>query len=290
MASGALSTGSHKFTATNGVTYHYVVSGSGPLVIFSTVGWGPSYHLYKNTMGKLEEECTVLYLEVRGIGESSRPSPKEMSTKDMASDLEYLRQHLGLEKLSIVGHSNGGAICLTYAEEFPERVEKLVLIDSEIQGFNSDNFKKWMEARKDDPVYGPALQALLGLVQKNPETEAEFAEALTKLLPYYFTDTTKAQQAIDALKDGSVSLFNRVNQTICDQELKFSAVEGLGKVKAQTLVLAGEEDPICSFESSQRATEGIRGAELKGFSKSGHFPWIEAPEEFFSALIPFLKS
>jgi len=60
--------GSHKFTASNGITFHYVVRGQGPLVIVQSVGWGPSMHLYMNSMKTLEEDFTVLYFEARGIG------------------------------------------------------------------------------------------------------------------------------------------------------------------------------------------------------------------------------
>ncbi|KAH8803651.1 Alpha/Beta hydrolase protein [Xylogone sp. PMI_703] len=290
MGSDALSVGDHSFTAQNGITYHYVISGAGPLVVLPTVGWGPSYQVYKKLLGKLEEDFTVLYFEVRGIGGSSRPSAKEMGTKDMASDLKYLREHLGLDKLTLIGHSHAGDICLTYAKEFPETVEKLVLIDAPIQGPSSDQFKKYIQARKDDPVYGAALQAALYLKEAVPDSEDELTKKLLDVTPFYFSDPTKARQVGEAMKDAKVYVFNRVNQRICDQEAKYSAEEGVGKVKARTLILTGEEDPWCSMESSQKLAQSIKNAQLKGLANSGHFSFLESPNEFYSTLTPFLKA
>ena len=68
MASLDLTPGTHNFKASNGITYHYIIGGNGPLVVWQSVGWGASIDLYKNTMQELEAEFTMLYFETRGIG------------------------------------------------------------------------------------------------------------------------------------------------------------------------------------------------------------------------------
>jgi pimeloyl-ACP methyl ester carboxylesterase len=242
-------------------------------------------------MKKLEEDFTVLYFEARGSGGSSRPSADEMSSRIMGSDLDSLRIHLGQEKLRLLGHSNGGAIVLAYAEDFPDKVEKLVLINHELQGFNSDNFETYAAARQDHPVYGPALKNLFKLVQQAPSTDEEFAEALHSVLPYYMHDTNKTSLLADALKGGSLSVWNFVNQRRCDNDLRFSAVEGLRKVQAQTLVINGKDDGVCSEAAARKvASELGSKAELVLIEEAGHVPWLEKPVEFFSAVRKFLSS
>lgn len=291
MISSDLTPGSYQFTAPSGITFNYLVRGQGPLVIFQSVGWGPSMHLYKNSMKKLEEDFTVLYFEARGVGGTSRPSADEMSSRVMGSDLDSLRIHLGQDKLRLLGHSNGGAIVLAYAEDFPDKVEKLVLINHELQGFNSDNSEIYAAARQDHPVYGPALRNIYKLMQHPPSTDDEFADALHSMLPYYMHDTNKTSLLADALKDGSLSLWNFVNQKRCDNQLKFSAVEGLWKVQAQTLVINGRDDGVCSEAAAREVAHKLGcKAELILLEEAGHVPWLEKPVEFFSAVKKFLSS
>ncbi|KIM94523.1 hypothetical protein OIDMADRAFT_60847 [Oidiodendron maius Zn] len=285
MASANVNLGSHKFTAPNGITFHYIVQGQGPLVIFQSVGWGPSLHLYSNTMKKLEDDFTVLYFEARGIGGSSRPSSTdEMNTRALGSDLEHLRLHLQLDRLRLLGHSNGGAIVLAYAEDFPDKVEKMVLINHELQGFSSDNFQTYAARRQDHPVYGPALRAIMQLMQQPPTTDEEFAERLQSVLPYYMHDTDKTYLFTEALRGGSLSVWNFVNLGKGDNELKFSAVEGLSKVQAQTLVINGKTDAMCSEAAARKVAEELGDrAQLVLIEEAGHLPWLERPNEFFSS-------
>lgn len=230
-------------------------------------------------------------LEAHGSGGSSRPSADEMSTRVMGSDLDSLRIHLGQEKLRLLGHSNGGAIVLAYAEDFPDRVEKLVLINHELQGFNSDNSATYAAARQDHPVYGPALKNMYKLMQQPPSTDDEFAEALHSVLPCYMHDTNKTSLLADALEGGSISIWNFVNQRRCDNDLKFSAVEGLWKVQAQTLVINGRDDGVCSEAAARKAASELGcKAELVLIEAAGHVPWLKKPVEFFSAVRKFLNA
>jgi proline iminopeptidase len=241
-------------------------------------------------MKKLEEDFTILYFEARGIGGSSRPSSAdEMSTRVLASDLDHLRIHLEQGKLRLLGHSNGGAIVLTYAEDFPDKVEKLVLINHELQGFSSDNFQTYAVARQDHPVYGPALKNIMRLRQQPPSTDDEFAERLHSVLPYYMHDPDKSYMFADALEGGSISIWNFLHQRRCDDQLKFSAVEGLWKVQAQTLIINGRTDGICSESAARKVAEELGSkAELVLIEGAGHVPWLENPDEFFSAVKRFL--
>ncbi|KAL2800852.1 Alpha/Beta hydrolase protein [Aspergillus keveii] len=294
MASQQYSLGSHTFTAPNGIAFHYLIRGrtDGPLLVVQSVGWGPSMHLYSSSLTRLEETFTVLYFEARGAGKSSRPSSgDEMSTRTIASDLEYLRLHLGQEKLTLLGHSNGGAIVLAYAEDFPERVEKLILVNTELQGFTSDNFQTFAAARKDHPVYGPALATIAGLMQSPPATDEEFQERLTQALPYYMHDTEKTHFLEEAMAGGTLSVWNFLNQSRCDAQEKFSAVDGLGKVRARALVVNGRSDGICSEAAARRIAEDLGDkAELVLVEEAGHIPWLEQPDVFFPAVERFLLS
>lgn len=65
--------GSHFFTA-DGIKFHYHISGTGPLVVIQSVGWGMPGHYLSNGIEKLTEAHTVIYFDPRGNGLSSRPA------------------------------------------------------------------------------------------------------------------------------------------------------------------------------------------------------------------------
>ncbi len=90
-----------------------------------------------------------------------------MSSKVMAEDIEHLRTYLGLATFpTLLGHCHDGCIVLRYAEQYPERVEKMILISAAVHdGPANDNFKNWAARRKDDPVQGPALAAAAAVGQ-----------------------------------------------------------------------------------------------------------------------------
>jgi pimeloyl-ACP methyl ester carboxylesterase len=131
LPSTELSHGDHTFKA-NGITFSYTISGTGPLLIAQSVGWGATSAYVQRGLQPLEVYFTLLYFEPRGNGGSSRPASQSlMTTALMADDLELLRLHLGQiagQKLRLIGRSNGGSIILAYASRFPEKVEALVLV------------------------------------------------------------------------------------------------------------------------------------------------------------------
>ena len=242
MATKALAEGTQSFVA-NGITFAYTASGMGPLLVIQSVGCGASSTYLQNGLRPLEAHFKPLYFTPRGNGEPRRPvSASAMSSKDMAYDLEHLREHLQMPHFALLGHSNGGAIALAYAERFPTRVTKLILVDHELQTFSSDNWQLFVAARKDHPVYGPALQHLMSMMMNVPSTDEEFSSGLLKALPYYFADTEKTHIQAENMGSSPISVWAFASQSTADQAAPFPHVAELGNVKADTLILFGRED------------------------------------------------
>jgi pimeloyl-ACP methyl ester carboxylesterase len=73
--------------------------------------------------------------------------------------------------------------------------------------------------------------------------------------------------------------------------MKFSAVEGLSKVRARTLVINGRDDGICSEAAARKVAHELGGkAQLVLIEEAGHVPWLEKPVKFFSVVRKFLSS
>jgi proline iminopeptidase len=156
-----LAVGPHDAQLTD-VHLHYVVAGHGPLLVVTSPGWGIGSVYLQRGLAPLEERFTLLYLDTRGSGGSTRPEHSEqMSTAVMADDIDRLRSYLGLDSINLLGHSNGSAIALDYAERYPQRAEKVILIATEVLDDRAENAtQRYLALWHDDPKYKNAIQAL----------------------------------------------------------------------------------------------------------------------------------
>lgn len=222
---------------------------------------------------------TVIFLHPRGTGGSSQPLwTRKMSTMpDMSSDIEDLRKHLGVERFPVIlGHSNGGAIALGYAELFPDRVQKLILIDHQIIGMQDRKTDKLL-ATKDNPAYRGAWD---NLVNRRADTDDELTASVNSIWPLYFHDPAKyTDELLHAIGDQKMSVWTYRWQAHCDRNLAnpTQMADGLKYVRAKTLVIFGQEDMIIGLKIAVRTME-ISGAEMITYKECGHFPWIEQKE------------
>jgi pimeloyl-ACP methyl ester carboxylesterase len=79
-----------------------------------------------------------------------------MRTRTLALNLEHPRVRLNRDKLQLIGRSNCAAIVLVYADDFQDKVKRLVLVNHELQESSSENSQAYAAARKDQPTSGPA--------------------------------------------------------------------------------------------------------------------------------------
>src|SRR5919201_2431593 len=108
-----------------GLTWHE--RGSGPPLLCHPGGPGSS-SVYFGELADLAAERTLLLLDPRGTGDSDRPAdPSAYALGDYAADVEAVREHLGLERLDLLGHSHGGFVAMRWAGDHPNRVGRLVL-------------------------------------------------------------------------------------------------------------------------------------------------------------------
>ncbi len=111
----------------NGVRLHYVVGGTGdPLVLLP--GWPETWWSFHKIMPALAEHHTVIAVDLRGMGASSKPADG-YDKKTMARDIHALVKSLGYEKASVAGHDIGSAVAFSYAANFPQATDRLVMLE-----------------------------------------------------------------------------------------------------------------------------------------------------------------
>ena len=119
-----------RFVKVGDLNLHYLEWGDAeapPVVMVH--GLTGNAHAFDNLAPCFAPGYHVICADVRGRGDSDWAADGNYSNDAYVADLEGLRQVLGFERLSLVGTSMGGRICLTYAGTYPERVERTILND-----------------------------------------------------------------------------------------------------------------------------------------------------------------
>ncbi len=115
------------YSDVNGVRLHYVVGGKGePLVLLP--GWPETWWTFHKIMPALAEHYTVITVDLRGMGGSSKPADG-YDKKTMAKDINELVKSLGYDKVNVAGHDIGSAVAYAYAENYPQATNKLVMME-----------------------------------------------------------------------------------------------------------------------------------------------------------------
>jgi proline iminopeptidase len=285
--SSRLSPGEH-VARVNGIAFAYFVSGSGPVLIEQSPGWGIGSQYLQHGLKPLEKEFTLVSYDTRASGSSSRPRDESrMTTSNMVDDLEGLRRYWGLPRINVLGHSHGGAIAIGYAIRYPQHVSKLILVDSSIQGFaGADIAEREMKARERDPRFAAAIAEERSTAA--PKTDEAMAESLARSMPLYFSDPGRNMAAFAQGLSQRPSAW--VNAKMVYLDASFNEEHLMHRVHADTLILVGRDDWIAGPPFSEKIHAEIPQSQLKILDKTGHFPWAEdAAPEFFAAIVNFMQ-
>lgn len=118
-----------EFANVNGTQLHYVVGGTGDLVVLLH-GWPETWWAFRKLMPKLAEHYKVVAIDHRGIGIPDELKPSDGFTKkNMARDVYELIRSLGYESAHIVGHDLGAMVAYSFAANYPEATRRLALLD-----------------------------------------------------------------------------------------------------------------------------------------------------------------
>lgn len=264
---------------------HYRESGRGEPLFCLHGGMGLDHHIFLPWLEELAPVARVILFDFSGNGASrSDLPPEELSHDVWVEDIETLRQHLGLDRISLLGHSYGGLLAQAYALRHPGRISKLVLSNTApVVDFGSVIVAN-AQARGTPAQVEEALRVLTSPAAGDREMEDGFSE----LLPLYFHQWNA--EAGRTLLEGvgfRATAFNAGN----GHELgAFDTRERLGELRSPVLVISGGDDWIMPREhGGRRLAELIPGARHVVLEKSGHFPFVEETEAFVDAVATFLK-
>jgi len=271
----------------NGVRLFTRRVGAGPLVEVLHGGPGAHHDYLLPQYDRLAEGGgrELFYYDQRGGGRSPVSRETPVGWREHVVDLEGIRRHLELERLTLCGYSWGGLLAVLYTLEHPTRVARLALVaPASLTARLRQEFERRFAERMAAPEIQRAREELRasGLRERDPAAYQRRAfelsvagyfrrfEDASRLTP--FRVTARTQQAVwESL--GDYDFRGRLRQT-------FAPIP-----PPPTLILHGTYDPI-PIEGSRELAE-LLGAELVELPV-GHCPHVEAPEDFVRTLDRFL--
>jgi proline iminopeptidase len=272
-----------------GVELHYRSAASGPPVVL--LSGGPGFNVdYMIPVGDfLPAGYRRIYFEQRGTGRSrpAKTALESMTLQAVVEDLETLRVHLKQDRLLLVGHSWGGMLAMAYAVAHPDRVDRLILIGS---GGPTLEFTQWFGDNIDARLRPQDLEArsYWRTAAKNGVAPDKVAlENVKAITPGYFFDRQKGLAFASEIKEGD--LHNDVSALLfADLGKHYDLRPGLAKLDRPVLIIQGHQDPI-GDKTAEDIHALIARSTLTYINKSGHFPWIEQPDDFRRAIAEFFS-
>jgi proline iminopeptidase len=276
------------FSSYDGTRLAYTETGSGPRLVCLPGGPGRA-SAYLEDLGGLAEERTLVLLDTRATGHSEVPAdPSSLRFDRLAADVEALREHLGEEQLDLLGHSAGCLVAQAYVAAHPERVRSLVLVtpSDRLQGGTRADVEAIRASRSQEPWYAEAAEAQAALADAPPAQQQSLVRATR---PFFYGRWDERTQAHAATADRQSSKRAELGFGAGVEEVDVVGIRAaLAELDRPVLVVGAERDALTGVESVRAVAAAFPSAQAVVLPRAGHFPWVDEPEAFRSAVADFL--
>jgi len=283
-------------TTDDGVRLFYRIEGSGPQTLVVVHG-GPGFSLesIRPDFTPLTSHRRVIYYDQRSNGRSSLiDDPAKLAVSLHVADLEAIRRHFRLERMTLLGNSWGGLLISAYAAAHPDRVERMIL-DSPAPP--REALMRLMDRRMDERAAQRFSEAERGRVRRAMDNWLDGVNPLEAcdifghyILRLYMFDPASPVRIRGSLCSGPADVVRRslrVNRMIFDSFGEFDLRPEVRRVTAPVLIIHGVGD-VVPPEGAREWAASYPGARLLWMRRSGHLIQVEERDAFFAAIETFL--
>jgi pimeloyl-ACP methyl ester carboxylesterase len=271
-----------KTVEVHGRAVSYVEGGSGPLLLLIH-GMAGTAENWQSVIEPLALRNTVLAPDFPGHGLSA-PGGGDYSLGSLASGLRDLLLTLGHERATLVGHSLGGGVALQFTYQFPEMVERLVLVSS--GGLGPDVSPVLRAAAL--PGADLFISATAGVGQRAGSLVGR-GFGLLGMRPNHDLAEVARGYATLADPDRRKAFLATLRSVVGTEGQRVAALDRLYLAEALPLLIVwGDRDPIIPVAHAEEAHRALPASRLEIFEGVGHVPQLESPGSFIAALERFL--
>ena len=270
-----------------GIKTRYWVEGAGsPVVLIH--GLSNSIEHWLLNINALAAEHTVYALDLVGHGRTDKPLTRPYDLPDLARFVIDFMDALGIERADLIGHSLGGGVALVIAESSPERVHRLVLVDSVGLAVDVGIVLRLVSL----PGVGEVLTRIV--------MQGDFQKQLTRQRAIW-PDTDVVPEEMIRLRyeatrwdDIRKTYFKALRASCNYRGTRRTAFEpivrGLRSLHLPVLVVWGEKDDLLPSRHAQIVQDTVPNARVEIFEDAGHDPMVVNPERFNRLTMQFLRT
>jgi pimeloyl-ACP methyl ester carboxylesterase len=263
----------------------YRVAGSGPPIVLIHGMLNSSSH-WRAVALDLASEYTVIAPDLIGHGDSAAPRG-DYSLGAHAASIRDLLAAIGIDRATIVGHSLGGGVAMQFFYQFPQRVERLVLISSGGLG------REVKPALRSAAL--PGVSALLSLTIR-PRLLGALAQGGAHLRERGVRSGVYLQAAARALgplqnADARQAFLHTLRAVIDVHGQRVSATDRLYLLESlPTMIVWGERDNTIPLAHGRTAHEAIPHSRFRTLAEAAHFPHLDDPQGLSQLLREFMQT
>jgi 2-hydroxy-6-oxonona-2,4-dienedioate hydrolase len=253
-----------------GQKIRYHESGTGDRTVIFLHGLGGYADNWAMNAPAFASKYHVFVPDQIGFGSSDKPF-LNYRVQTMVEFLDGFYRKINIERATLVGNSLGGWIAAAFALSHPDKVDRLVLVDSAGLSSSAGNTPR---------------EVLLGL---NPSSVAGMRAVLNLILynKAMITDAFVEQAFAGHMRNNDGYTINAFIDSV---ERKEDMLDGkLGLLKPPALIVWGAQDGLTPVALGNALHEGIRGSEMVTLDKCGHIPQAECSPRFNEAVLAWLE-
>lgn len=275
-------------TVDDGLRLYFECIGDGERALFVPNG----FHLLEDFRRLARGRTSIFYdLRNRGLSDAvTDPQKLANGVHNDVEDLDAVRRHFGLERISLIGHSYVGLTVMLYARKFPEHVDRIVQIGPLPP---NAGMKYPPHLAFADSVLEEVFSEL-GELQKQRESldPVEFCQKFWAVLRSIYVADPACATRIDwgrcelPNERGFMKYWNQhIYPSIKNLDL---SAQGFAKMQRPVLTIHGVKDRSAAYGGGRDWAAMLPSGRLLSVENAGHAPWIEAPETVFDAIEMFL--
>lgn len=276
----------------DGVPVYYRVAGSGPdTIVVINGGPGAGHEVLAPDVAPLEARYTVVFYDQRGGGRSGLPDTALLVMDRFVADLDAVRRHLGMERMTLLAHSFGPLIAAAYARAHPRRVERMIFFGGlGPRREDATAFARTRAAQRDSVQERRWRDIARRLRSGTPAEAVQACRENTALMNELVAAEgwpvrrgTSCDAPAEAVVYGSRYTSRIVPRSLGDYDFARD-LAGLG---APLLVITGDRDetPVPAHRAWAAAVPNGRLLLIAG---GGHYPHVERPDVFYPAVDAFM--